>query len=527
MSYHIVLFLRPNQHAMFHHSDQLSAEIPSSRFYERGKFGRIFPTLPPCQRGTSRDICDLKKIAQNVINSTESNPDIPAGYTYLGQFIGHDLSFDPTSFNERIIDPESLWNYRTPALDLDSIYGGGPSISPYLYDQDPSKGHGKIYFLLEKRKLIDGDLFDDVPRMSTVQRTAIIADPRNDDNIIISRIHSAVMCFHNKMVDNVIKRSKSSSTQNSPDEIFRAARQLVQWHYQWIVLYDYLPRIIDLSEHKDTPIKLTNAQNTFEKTFCARAQVKWMAEDKNKRKYYTWNHQPFIPLEFSLAAFRFGHSQVQKSYRFNPYIDCKNELFLFPIEYFISKEHFARVHYRFFFPDVGEIGLESNKIDPLIVDVMANLPVGVPKINLPFRNLVRGMQRNIPSGQDIAKAMGLKPLIIDDKSLLDDTTKGVHIEAQPKKFRPKFPEHLKANTPLWYYILYEAKKKNDGLRLGPVCSRIVAEVIIGLIQGDKTSFLNQDPNWVPTGKDDKPKPSFSMVDLLKIADIYENPSDPC
>lgn len=149
-------------------------------------------------------------------------------------------------------------------------------------------------------------------------------------------------------------------------------------------------------------------------------------------------------------------------------------------------------------PIFKDIVIQADRAD--LRKFLLNATIKINERNLAERNLIRGLMLRLPSGQSVAKAMGLPPLTIENV--------------------PGFPPHLVNNTPLWYYILYEAKELKGGKRLGPVGSRIVAEVIIGLIQGDKTSFLNQDPNWVPKDINGDEKKDFNMADLLELAGVY-------
>lgn len=477
------------------------------------------------------------QIASLMFDGDEMQNDMPAGYTYLGQFIIHDISFDPTSINERNVDPEFLWNFRTPAIDLDSVYGSGPALAPYFYDQSANRNYGMTHFVLPRRKPIKkGDpSFTDLPRVTTDVHTALIADGRNDENIIISQIHAAFLKLHNKLVDDLSKLDKHYYLA-SPQSLFLAAQKEVRWYFQWIVLYDYLPRVLDLSEWEGIKYLVSaSSTSTDEITTLVKSQIEEIVGRKTDRKFYDWRNEPFIPLEFSVAAFRFGHSQVRAKYLFNR--DESGRLrdsngfdikVLFPQEYFESKKPFARVHMPFFFPQSGNDRFVKNKIiEPVLSNNLKEIPLNMAPSNkrqtdftgslkdvvdnfsnvmkanhsnLAERNLIRGLMLRLPSGQNVAKAMGLPALTIQNV--------------------PSFPPHLVDNTPLWYYILYEAKELKGGKRLGPVGSRIVAEVIIGLIQGDKTSFLNQDPKWVPKDVNGDEKKDFNMADLLELAGVY-------
>ena len=143
---------------MSRHGAMYQDIIPfTSRYYDQGKFGRLFPSLPPFATNTQKvkdalkDMGkkggimdandDLTQDPKNLVTNPDlqaNNPNSPvmsAGMTFLGQFIDHDITFDPTSSLERQADPEFIANFRTPGLSLDSVYGSGPGISPYLYDQ--------------------------------------------------------------------------------------------------------------------------------------------------------------------------------------------------------------------------------------------------------------------------------------------------------------------------------------------------------------------------------------------------------
>jgi len=457
------------------------ASAPRSRAYELGKYGRLFPWLPP-QAPDNEDMrakmMQLANLSMEPSKSPGTNSEKPAGYTYLGQFIAHDLTFDPTSIKERQVDPEQLNNFRTPALDLDSIYGGGPTVTPYFYDINED-GYRTRFFLskvdISKQRTTNPPPFYDVPRLES--GLAVIADPRNDENLFVSQLHVAFLYLHNYFEKELSENFKGEAR-------FLEAQRLLRWHYQYVILHDYLKTVLD-------PIVVKNAMPELSKNHV-----------HPNLKYFYWRNEPFIPLEFSGAVFRFGHSQVREIYRMHDGSE---------ISVFEKKEGDRPTNY-VSWEDFFE-GVPRNKfrqIDQKLAESLFKIPglPGKPEINLAYQNLVRGLILQLPSGQSIARAMGLKESILDPEKLI---RLGLDLD-------------FAKNTPLWYYILLEANFAG-GQHLGPVGSQIIAEVIIGMIQGDKTSYLNHDPKWVPEIKNEqgekREKQDFTMVDLLQLAHIYK------
>jgi hypothetical protein len=492
---------------------------PRSKYFDSGRFGRIFGELPPFAAdtpqvrdgllaiGAAGGIMDPKdKLTDPKLLITDANlqidnpnnPRMPAGMTFLGQFLDHDMTFDPTSSLERQSDPEHIANFRTPTFGLDHLYGAGPAGSPHLYDQPP---HGSgVKFLIEEIPDSGTPLRTDVPRNS--QLVALIGDPRNDENLIISQLHLGFLRFHNAVVDYV--QSQPGMAGSGADEIFAESQRIVRWHYQWIIVHEFL--------------RLTCTQPVVDDVLT------------NGRKFYHWRNEPFIPVEFSVAAYRFGHSQVRPSYRANFSAGTGNtELFQFIFQAVANhsspeKDDLSgsfRAPWRFIdwqtFFDFKDGKVRNNKkIDTKLSTPLFTLPGTVvqnpnPKTNpqsLAQRNLLRHLTFSLPSGQRVARAMKAKvPAIVElqEGDLIDLKPHGLH-----------------NRTPLWFYILKEAEVLAAGEHLGPVGGRIVAEVFIGLLQGDPYSYLSQDVDWTPflptidpatTGSD------FQMVDLLRFAGV--------
>ena len=481
------------RHGQLYRSDHVP---PHSTYYDRGRFGRLFPTLQafasdsPSVRdnlfelGKPGGIMDANDqpppanpLAPNPNN--RDNPDQTAGFTFLGQFLDHDMTFDPTSSLERQVDPEAVNNFRTPVLELDNVYGSGRGASPHLYDQT-SPGGIKL--------LIDAEAPNDLPRNS--QNTAIIGDPRNDENLMVSQLHLAFLKFHNAVIGWVL-----DSGVGSPNEAFDEAQRLVRWHYQWIILHEFLPATVGQSLVDDVL--------------------------KKGRRFYNWRNEPFIPVEFSVSAYRFGHSQVRPGYianfdgdNGNPFVE---HIFNAELDHSVpdpddlsgGKRAPRRfLDWRTFF-DVGPTpesheGLGASpkpnkRIDTRLSSplfALLSIPPNEPQ-SLAQRNLLRHLTFGLPSGQRVAKAMKVELLSRQDLSDLE-------------------PLGFDNSTPLWFYILREAEVMADGRRLGPVGGRIVAEVFLGLLEGDRMSYLQQDPDWTPTLGPDH---NFRMADLLRFAGI--------
>ena len=551
----------------------------SSQF--EGRFGRMFRTLPPAEWRAE----DLRKLgeamtsqpehapnnsnlpgaaledAKKIIQDNEENSGISAGYTYLGQFIDHDITFDPASSLQKLNDVDGLVDYRTPRLDLDSLYGRGPDDQPYMFDGKKFRLGRPLFENGKESKSRDLPRYD----MSVddgLQKRALIGDKRNDENVIVSQLHGAMMQFHNKLLDAMQAASPGKLEPSFPE-----VQRMVRWHYQWVVVNDYLVKLCGQDVvHSILPHLVKN-------------EAIW--KNKPAFQFYKPKEDAFMPIEFAAAAFRFGHSMVRPIYRLNTELkgDGPN-----------SAEGKAGIAGRFFiFAGVQDRGLNgfdafpkewaidwslyfdingsgkkpgqarvqpSYKIDTALVNPLGFLPEfshvvpqtmpltiaqlqAKPKdaehspAGLAQRNLLRGMAMALPSGQDVAQAMGLTP--IDDKNLR--ICKAV-IEDWDAPGTPNMSAFqngaFKGKAPLWYYVLAEAqyewiqrakvsagrrggKGDEEPMTMGPVGGRIIAETLIGLLWADGHSYLRQAPNWKPQDAGLVGGKTFDMGKLIEFA----------
>ena len=481
--------------------------VPNSSSFE-GRFGRMFHSLPAAEF-RPEILAELASAmtaeredppTPETQRDAEENTGISAGITYLGQFIDHDLTFDPSSSLQKQNDPDALVDFRTPRFDLDSVYGRGPADQPYLYSADG------VRMLLGRR--LTGNPKDpnarDLPRSHPASgpRRAIIGDPRNDENVIVSQLHSIFLRFHNRVADHL----------KSPD--FETVQRLVRWHYQWVVLHDFLPTIIE--------------EETLHHVLPHLKHGTSLAEDPPRLRFFRWRNEPFIPVEFSVAAYRFGHSMVRPQYRLNTTLKDRIEIFArsspdlsgfreYPAEFAIDWSLFFQMT-----PRPKQVGIDrlqpAYKIDSSLVNPLALLPpIEAPAIPvLAHRNLLRSVSMGLPSGQAVARRMGLDPIPDEHLRIGKATEEDAGANFLLSEISPEF-EH---NAPLWTYVLAEAQQQfvNDEtpIRLGPVGGRIVAEVLVGLLLGDRHSFLVQNPEWRPFAEFTR-KGRFEMGDFVARA----------
>ncbi len=454
---------------------------PPSQF--EGKFGRMFPELAPAKFSEA----SLQNLAAKMTADGEDlkdGPDaeesgIPALYTYLGQFVDHDLTFDPASFEQTTQDANARIDFRTPAFDLDCVYGRGPDDQPYLYE--------------DEKRLLTGDPLQggnagalDVPRNAPGR--ALIGDPRNDENAIVTQLQGLFLRHHNRLI-----------AEQGLD--FEGASRLVRLRYQRIVLNDFLPRIIDHS-----------------------VLGQFRSHGRYLRHKLVFN-KAFMPIEFSGAAYRLGHSMVRPGYRLNDQVN----LSIFPVpgqpegltgfrrlnpQWGLDWARFIDIELRAYgTPGDPPASTPENlnrlqlayRLDTSIVDPLSKLPqsVGGNMPSLIFRNLLRGMKLGLPSGQTIARELGVR-VLEDSEIKIGKLAEG---ETPTPILEATGDSSFAGNCPLWTYVLAEAMHhvcpvdipvaeertvSIDTPRLGPVGGYIVASTFLSLMFNDRSSLLNAD-----------------------------------
>lgn len=452
-----------------------------------GRFGRMFrrlPALPPYEEAVIKDLAERmrEELAPTGWGGAPvdlDNPKIPAGYTYLGQFIDHDITFDPASSLERLNDADALHDFRSPRFDLDSLYGSGPIDEPFQY----RRGSGGMQMILETNALGAMDL----PRNS--EGIALIGDPRNDENVIVSQLQMLFVRLHNKLSERVL--ADGSIPEGSQ---FAEVQRRVRWLYQWVVVHDYLPRII--------------GEQLFGQIF--------HEEDGHidiRRPNFQPRTRPYMPVEFSVAAFRFGHSQVRGIYHLNDVVRDRPIFSPGPLapeppdqdlRGFRPLPQRWAIEWDLFFGagDAPEVQL-GRRIDARLVPALFDLPDGGG--SLAFRNLRRGEALGLPSGQDVAAFLKI-PILSPDE-----------LAGAP------------VPTPLWFYILKEAELRGEppGLQLGRVGGRIVGEVLLGLLELDRQSWFSQSPGWQPLVEmPDLDLDGDGRLTMLDLARFATPPPDP-
>lgn len=531
-------------------------------------------------------VADLNALGTNMIDNAPPvdadvkvrvNSTIPAVYTYWGQFIDHDLTAntDRDSKTSDITKPDlkpvppgevtrDLRNLRRPTLDLDSVYGNGPefvdadSNDAGFYDgtrfrigknadgagipgvkippeNDLDRDLPRIGPLLDANVITKDVLPDGLKDDPNFRTRPFIGDLRNDENLIISQFHLAFLKFHNKVVDRIEAHPHDFDVWRGRGKAqrFKRARQLTRWHYQWLVVHDYL------------------------KTVCLTGIVEKILIGGPKH-YKKRNNQLFMPLEYSVAAFRFGHSMVRAGYDHNrnfgkrfdgtqpvqPFASF-DDLFRFtgngfardgsdptkstsspfrgqptlPFNWIIEwdrltskadpdESHFARKIDTRLAPPVAQMVNEGTA--PAIQDD-ANKPLRELLRHLARRNLVRGYLLSIPTGQSVAKEMGV--LALTEEELRKNNPDALNTVLEQGGFLN--------NTPLWYYVLKEAEVRANGNSLGELGSRIVCETIIGLLVNDRGSFLRQKGGWNPAEgvKLANGDPIVTISDFLQFAGL--------
>jgi hypothetical protein len=513
----------------------------------RFRFSRLGPKGPRTDEALREALANAMTPPKEVPQPDSREPGVPAGFTYLGQFVDHDLTMDRTESQlGQDVTVDELLQGRSPALDLDSVYGRGPrdKDDQVFYAEDGVKlkvGTTTPVPFPDEGTNVPFEGFDLPRRGGTAgtpadRRAPLIPDPRNDENLVIAQTHLAFIRFHNRVVDEL------ALTGLTGERLFRAAKELVVRHYQWMLRTDFLPRLVDPEIVDDV---FTNGRRFFEVP----------------GRHYGHGNTPTMPIEFSVASYRLGHSMVRDAYQWNRVFNRtgpgpegtlfllftftgtsgnfdpgsalpadlddvnRGTTFTLPSNWIAD---FRRL-YDFTEADRDDLvppadsggGNLAKRIDTLLVNPLRELPAGTfggrgtqfPEIqrNLAFRNLTRASMMELATGQQMAELFGAEPLTAEQILGGDG---GANLDGLTDEQKTQLVEA----TPLWFYVLREAELGSG--RLGPVGGRLTAEVFHRAVEGSRISIV-RSPHWRPTlGPDSS---TFRMVDLLLFA--FEGKAD--
>ena len=422
-----------------------------------GKYRRMFDSLAPLV-ADDRRLHELGALG-GPCDGADSRDDasVEAGWPFYGQFVAHDITADRSPLVHEA-DPESVRNYRTPRANLECVYGAGPVGSPYLYERD------------DPARLLLGDGGHDLPRNS--QGLALVGDPRNDVHLFMNQLQVGYLQAHNLLVRRLREDGEPDAT------VFDEARVALTWHHQWILLNDFLPTLIG----DDLTGELLRDGATL----------------------YRIEGEPYIQFEFADAAYRYGHSQIRNRYRINA--EQPERPLLPDLIGFRPVGAERTIDWSLHFDVDGRPGAQRAKqIDGRLPESLINLPVEITGPvdddafrSLAARDLQRGRSTGLPSGEAVARALGVGPLGAEEVGLAEDGWEG--------------------ETPLWYYVLREASARHDGDRLGDVGGRIVGEVLVGIVDYDPLSYRTVQPDWRPTLPSADPN-RYTLIDLLRATEL--------
>jgi len=460
--------------------------LTSKNRLAEGRFGAMFKKLPAFSPpdslldGLARTMVEADTSDIFLAKTANEGGRLFAGFTFIGQFIDHDITLDTTPFDDQQADPDAKVNFRTPRYDLDSVYGGGPTNQPQFYDP---ANRDKLLLAKNANNVLD------VPRDGNGR--AIIPEPRNDENLIIVQFHKAVAQFHNRIVDY----AKAQGIRT--EWLFETARRLTRWHYQWAVIHDFLPRFVGEG---------LVPNGTVYKEVAGKPPVINLAYYKPTNR----EGRPFMPVEFAVAAYRFGHSLIRPFYVISPASAGGVPIFgpEGPLEFNLNGGRPIPADlvmvWNNILPNLGNPAARPpRKIDTKLSIPLSTLPGSAvpppdPMTHLAVRNTLRGKRVGLPSGQQVAKATRVP--------VLSNATLGLSNDPG-----------WSGEAPLWFYILREAELQHGGEQLGSVGGRIMAETLVGLLQRDPNSYLYLDPSWKPGPPIAPATGQFTFADLLKYA----------
>jgi Animal haem peroxidase len=421
-------------------------------------FGRLFNLVTAMTDDGSTMCVPQKRVTIN------------AGYTYFGQFVDHDLTGDTSQLNQTWeLEPEEIENRQNPRLDLGHVYGRGP------WDSEDYRLYDGVRLKIGEPPPGSNRAFDVA---CGPDGRPLVADDRALENVILRQMTALFCCLHNLAVEQF-----RSSYSGNLVGLFNRARLQTSWQFQRLVVGDYLWRVLDSAVFT----------SVFQK---GHTQIRWNAFS--------------IPVEFSAAAMRFGHSMVRERYFLgNSDFDLgdllKHHLRTAPLtaNYCINWGRFIQnagpgtvmtaqpidtgitnALHAISIPTIMLFNAGPNIEVFLDTEILAELSAPMPpNLPLPFLSLARGVGLRLPSGQDVAAAFGETPMSEDE---LMKSCEG----KQMARGDVLHDNGLTIDTPLWFYLLKESEVRQHGNCLGPTASHIVAETIYGALLHDPDSYIN-------------------------------------
>lgn len=439
-------------------------------------YNRLCPCLgEPYDPARLAELASLMKLSET--GPKDEPRTMPSGYLYFGQFVDHDLARDNTRASEATPIAERTENFRTPRLDLELLYGKGRAAAPELYHED-----GRLRLGLTREVTLgDGTRFpsseDDLCR--DPDGTPRVIDSRSDENLIVAQMQVLWAKLHNSLLKRAAQEEQLLAG-IPPGTPFERVGRLVTWIFQWVVLHDFLPSFV--------------RNEVWDDVF-----------EEGRLRLYPTNAQPSdvpfaLPIEFTLAAFRFGHSMVRHEYQLTRSKNVKLETLLrmtnqggglrgesstearLPADFVVDWD---------FFFDGRTFLNHADPIDPFITSALHSLP----GMSLPLMSLLRGSRMQLASGEELARHFGFALLPQEE----------IGASAELSAFFRDSAFH--GRTPLWYYLLREAavdsvyeagpRTSEPMQKLGQLGSRIIVETFHQVLKADGDSMLHAGRNWRP------------------------------